>query len=220
MLDRFLDDPIDKYLLEQSNLVGMTSMFSQNAACFALAQRLKQISRDILVVMGGTNSESSMGQEIVKNVEAVGFVFSGPGLKRLSRIPPALSQRRNPEVSPHCWDVLQLKQDRLHHGRYHQAGTCHWHECALNYASFLDTIQRNFPDDEVESTLLFEISRGCWWGQRTHCTFRGLTGLTMNHRAMSPKGASKVITSLFKHAPKVSSLNCVDNIMPKNHLRK
>jgi radical SAM superfamily enzyme YgiQ (UPF0313 family) len=33
--------------------------------------------------------------------------------------------------------------------------------------------------------LLFEASRGCWWGAKHHCTFCGLNGLSMTFRSKS-----------------------------------
>lgn len=35
--------------------------------------------------------------------------------------------------------------------------------------------------------LPFESSRGCWWGEKSHCTFCGLNGLGMAFRAKSPQ---------------------------------
>ena len=41
----------------------------------------------------------------------------------------------------------------------------------------------------VVPTLLFETSRGCWWGAKSHCTFCGLNGETMAFRSKSPRRA-------------------------------
>jgi radical SAM superfamily enzyme YgiQ (UPF0313 family) len=37
--------------------------------------------------------------------------------------------------------------------------------------------------------VMFETSRGCWWGEKQHCTFCGLNGLTMTFRSKSAKRA-------------------------------
>src|SRR5437764_1877447 len=87
----------------------------------------------------------------------------------------------------------------------------------LDYGPFLDTIERNFPDGRVEPTLLFETSRGCWWGEKAHCTFCGLNGATMSYRAMRREKALDLFASLFEYADRCSRFNCVDNIMAKNY---
>src|SRR5262249_11494481 len=80
-LDAFLDSLIDKYEIADADIVGFTSMFSQNVASFALARKLKSRNSKLITVIGGANCEAPMGQEIAKNVKPIDFVFSGPGLK-------------------------------------------------------------------------------------------------------------------------------------------
>jgi ribosomal peptide maturation radical SAM protein 1 len=88
----------------------------------------------------------------------------------------------------------------------------------LDYAPFLRTLEENFPNNDIAPILLFETSRGCWWGERAHCTFCGLNGTSMAYRAMSPDLALRQFDSLFQFAPKVSRLDAVDNILPKNYI--
>jgi magnesium-protoporphyrin IX monomethyl ester (oxidative) cyclase len=90
----------------------------------------------------------------------------------------------------------------------------------LDYEPFLHTLKNNFPTRPVKPTLLFETSRGCWWGARAHCTFCGLNGGTMNYRAMSPQLAIEQFHALFKYASECSDFQCVDNIMPKNYVKE
>jgi radical SAM superfamily enzyme YgiQ (UPF0313 family) len=68
----------------------------------------------------------------------------------------------------------------------------------LDYTSFLDSIDRHFPNGAVETTLLFETSRGCWWGEHSHCTFCGLNGSTMLYRSMAPENTLALFDSLLK----------------------
>ena len=39
----------------------------------------------------------------------------------------------------------------------------------------------------IEPALLAESSRGCWWGEKFHCTFCGLNGAGMKYRSKSPE---------------------------------
>ena len=80
-LDAFLDTLIDKYKLDHADIIGFTSMFNQNIACFALAKKLKDRKPNIEIVIGGANCEAPMGLEIAKHVPQIDFVFSGPALK-------------------------------------------------------------------------------------------------------------------------------------------
>src|SRR6185295_14313660 len=82
----------------------------------------------------------------------------------------------------------------------------------LDYAPYLKAVEKNFPDKDIKPVLLFETSRGCWWGEKAHCTFCGLNGQTMNYRAMSPQKALEQFEKLFSYAADCSRFSCVDNI--------
>ena len=217
-LDQVLVSLVTKYDLYQADLVGFTSMFSQNLACFALARKIKEHNPAILTVLGGANCESPMGMELVQHVAAIDFVFSGPGLKSF------------PQFIQHC---LERKLEKCHTipGVFSKTNVAQAPgvsgeeldidvEVALNYDAFLETIEKSFPNGEVKPILLFETSRGCWWGERAHCTFCGLNGLSMRYRAMQPEKATRLLQSLFQHTSKVSRLECVDNILPRSYLEQ
>jgi ribosomal peptide maturation radical SAM protein 1 len=215
----FLFALIDKYRIDQAAVVGFTSMFSQNVASFAMAKKLKERNPYVTVVMGGANCESPMGEQIAKHVDAVDFVFSGPSLKsfpefvahyvdgdreRCHRIPGVFSKANQaPEATAPgpIGEELGINE-----------------KVELDYDKFMGVFQRNFPHNGIEPILLFETSRGCWWGERAHCTFCGLNGATMLYRSMEPQLAIEQFESLFeRYASRCSHFECVDNIMPRSY---
>lgn len=201
-------------------------MFMQNVACLSMARKLKERNPKIVTVMGGANCESPMGQELAINAEFVNFVFSGPALKSF----PALVRHYidgELEKAHQIKGVFSKQNCRVRRGLSvigHStllggigeeldidAGV------TLDYGEFLDTFEANFPNREMEPILLFETSRGCWWGECAHCTFCGLNGQSMNYRAMSPEKAIKQFEAMFKYAERASRINCVDNLLAKNY---
>ena len=219
-LDSFVDSLISKYHLLDADMVGFTSMFMQNVASFAMARKLKNRNPNVVTVIGGANCESPMGQVIAKRVEQIDFVFSGPGLKNF---PLFVRQCIDGEIEK-CDSVKGVFSKRNY---LSQSGPDAIGEelsidvpIELDYEPFLSTLGSNFPPDKVEPVLSFETSRGCWWGERAHCTFCGLNGMSMGYRAMSPDLARKQFDSLFKFAPAVSHLEAVDNILPKSYLHE
>jgi magnesium-protoporphyrin IX monomethyl ester (oxidative) cyclase len=268
-LEAFLDEMIEKYHLGQAHLVGLTSMFSQNLACFSMARKLKEVQPDIVTVMGGANCETPMGEEIVKNVEAIDFVFSGPALisfpqfvgyrldcdfeschhisgvfskanclpeerrdtGRTGASPVPTRSRDSSESSRTGASSVPTDEEgsagRLLlpvHASLPQTGSGTIGKerdinevVELDYRSFLQSIRTHFPNKEVPLVLLFETSRGCWWGERSHCTFCGLNGLSMNYRSMHPQKAVASIQSLFDYAEECPYFNCIDNILPRNY---
>ena len=88
----------------------------------------------------------------------------------------------------------------------------------VDYDSFLESLETFFPDDEIDACLLFETSRGCWWGERSHCTFCGINGLAMKFRVMAPETAVEYFDGLFRYAPRAPYLLGVDHILSQNYL--
>jgi ribosomal peptide maturation radical SAM protein 1 len=70
--------------------------------------------------------------------------------------------------------------------------------------------------DQVVPMVLFETARGCWWGEKAHCTFCGLNGQTMEYRRKSPERAIEELRSLVTRYPG-RSICVVDNILDTSY---
>lgn len=228
-----LDQVIDRYGLDRVDLVGLTSLFSQNVACFALARRLKERNPRIHIVMGGANCEAPMGAVVVRLVPQLDAVFSGPGLCSFPEYVARLVEGRDvreppirgvffgadsaesaspigelplaPRKSAEQWRGEDLDLDV---------------DLPIDFGPFLDALEQHFPNKALEPMLLFETARGCWWGERSHCTFCGLNGLSLAYRAMRPELAVERINTLTRtYAPRCRDFYCVDNILPMGYLK-
>ncbi|MFD1044791.1 RiPP maturation radical SAM C-methyltransferase, partial [Kibdelosporangium lantanae] len=70
----------------------------------------------------------------------------------------------------------------------------------------------------IESVLLVETGRGCWWGEKHHCTFCGLNGSTMAFRSKSAERVLDEITTLHQRSG-VTTFSVVDNILDMRYFR-
>ena len=219
-LSGYIDELIDTYQLDRFDVVGCASTFQQNVACFALARKLKDRRPEIVTVMGGPNCESEMGESIARNVAQVDFVFSGPALRSFPSFLERLSRGRRDE----CHDLHGVfSRERLARGGARAAGEVGEEldidtDVELDYDDYFAALDEKLAGQPLHPHLLFETSRGCWWGQKAHCTFCGLNGQSMNYRAMAPEKALAQFDRLFKYASRVERFESVDNIMPKEYL--
>ena len=72
--------------------------------------------------------------------------------------------------------------------------------------------------DQMKVMLPFETSRGCWWGERHHCTFCGLNGMTMKFRSKSSVRAIDELKYLVsRYGTRIRYLAATDNIMPMSY---
>jgi ribosomal peptide maturation radical SAM protein 1 len=219
----FLDRLIADHSLLDADVVGLTTMFAQSMACFALARRLKDRRPDIVTVLGGANCEGPMGRAIAANVPVIDFVMSGPGLVSFPELIRRIAERR--VSGPPIAGVFPGARSSIAAGIDVRADADLGREklidepVVLDYASFLSALDRQFPFPGIKPVLLFETSRGCWWGAKAHCTFCGLNGSTMSFRSMSAGRALEQFRRLFEYAPRCTRFESTDNILPKSYLR-
>ena len=219
-VESILEALIDRYALHTFEVVGFTSMFIQNMATFGLARLLKQRKPDIVTVIGGANCEMSMGRVIAKNVEAIDFVFSGPSLKSFPQFIRAIENHEEescheiPGVYSKRNQALRVMGGADEVGEELDIDV----EVLLDYRDYLGSLKARWQNGAVKPSLLFETSRGCWWGERAHCTFCGLNGVTMKYRAMAPQKALEIFKHMFSYSPEVTRFESVDNILPRKYL--
>ena len=70
---------------------------------------------------------------------------------------------------------------------------------------------------ELPDFLTMECSRGCWWGEKHHCTFCGLNGEGMEFRKKPADRAFEEIQTLTQRW-NVQRFAMADNIMPLSYL--
>ena len=231
-VEAFMRQLIATYHLDTADMIGFTSLFHQNTASFAMARMIKERYPHIVTVMGGANCEGGMGLEIIKQIQPLDFVFSGPALNSFTEfVGHCLHQNLEPcdhingvfsRSNAPRWEA-ELKAEAVNESR--QGG--YFSLCGeerdindpleLDYNSFLDSIESHFPNREVVPHLLFETSRGCWWGERSQCTFCGLNTTALRYREMLPEKAIEQFQSLFAYSSRCQRFDATDNIVPRRY---
>jgi ribosomal peptide maturation radical SAM protein 1 len=219
---QLLEALIDRYGLDRCDLVGFTSMFCQNVGSFALARRLKARRPDLTIVIGGANCEAPMGSVIAERVPWVDFVFSGPALRTF----PALVRHLLRGEVEECHRLTGVLSRQKLAARGGERGREIGEELDISVDVPLDYDDYFAAFDEKVAAhrhfhpkLPFETSRGCWWGERSHCTFCGLNGATMKYRAMPPEQAIALLHDLFaRYGDRCAEFQSVDNILPREYL--
>ncbi|TWG07765.1 RiPP maturation radical SAM C-methyltransferase [Saccharopolyspora dendranthemae] len=195
------------------SVVGFTTTFQQNAASLALARELKRIDPALRTVFGGANCEGPQGAAWHRNFEFVDFVVRGEG------------ERAFPELL-----------DRLAHGEGTQSvpGLC-WRDgsevgatdpnasplapkeiVSPDFGDYFDRYPTFSVAAEVEPKLVVEGARGCWWGEKHHCTFCGLNGSFMEFRSKSPgRFHDELLDLATRH--QVLDIYLVDNILDMSY---
>ncbi|HXL89351.1 MAG TPA: RiPP maturation radical SAM C-methyltransferase [Streptosporangiaceae bacterium] len=222
---RFVDEAAQRVLATGARVVGCTSTFEQHVASLALLRRIRELDPGVITMLGGANCETVMGEATHRCFPWVDYVVSGEAdglITDLCRL--ALTAGRDASATELPAGVL---------GPCHRAGE----PSALSPANLrralfrdLDSLPTPEFDDYftalAESSLRtfgapglpLETSRGCWWGEKHHCTFCGLNGSSMAYRSKSPE---RVLTEIRQLEDRygISDFEVVDNILDMRYFK-
>ncbi len=185
----------------------------------ALARRLKAERPQLQVVFGGANWEDEMGVALHRLFPFVDYVcggeaddsfptfvrlllagrLKGPARASVSGLvyrDKGRSKRTRPAVPVEDLDRLPVP----------------------DYSDYFRALDRSSARAVVVPTVLFEGSRGCWWGAKNHCMFCGLNGCTLRFRAKSGPRALREINHLVT-TWKVDMVQATDNVVNMSYFR-
>lgn len=214
---KFLNAVMDTIPWGTYRVVGFTSTFQQNVASFALAERIKRRFPDIVTVFGGANFEGEMGIELVRNVRCIDFAVSG---EADAAFPDLLRALANGDSPASIEGVLSRSRTGVQ-GQQREPFRGLDRLPTPDYEDYFERGTRlGMIDSESRQliTLPFESSRGCWWGQKHHCTFCGLNGAGMAFRTKSPERVHLELAALASRH-KVFRFAAVDNILSMAYLQ-
>lgn len=214
----FVSECCREVTAHRPRLVCFTSVFHQQTASLALAKRLKERVPDTFMLFGGANCEGVMGVELIKQFPFIDAVVSGEG----DLVFPALARRiLHGQPIEGLDGVLTSVSVRGETGTTTQAPVVRDLD-ALPFPDFDDFFEQGTPffekHEDLPVSLLFETSRGCWWGERHHCTFCGLNGKTMAFRSKSPDRALDELRYLAERHPGLF-VSVVDNILDMKYFQ-
>ena len=84
-----------------------------------------------------------------------------------------------------------------------------------NFNDYFNAV--NGTEIGTRANLTVESSRGCWWGMKSHCTFCGLNGQTMDFRSKSPSRFLAELKELSEHYGK-NYFMVADNILDMKYI--
>jgi len=200
----------------QYKIVGFTSTFDQNVASLTMAKLIKDLYPTVTIVFGGANFDGEMGLEHFRAFPWIDHVVIGEGEDTF----PALVA-----------SVLSGKAGVLPPGvTYRQDGNIRFEP---NQSLFSDFTQTGPPDYDdyyrllaelakdtsqgLDRILLYEGSRGCWWGEKHHCTFCGLNAQSMKFRAKSSEQVAREMAYLSSRYD-TARFRLVDNIIDMKYI--
>jgi ribosomal peptide maturation radical SAM protein 1 len=203
-------------------VVAFSCMFFQTVAALALGRMLKERHPEIRLVYGGACFHDEMGEELFRAAPWIDAVSTGEADTVIVPLLRALAAGEVPDglagviardaagaavAGPPPRPTTGAELDRLPAPEFD--------------AFFADAAEAGLAGDPgwfERSALPYEASRGCWWGQKHHCTFCGLNAAGLGYREKSPERVLATIRELAARY-RVRGLNATDNVLSMTHLR-
>lgn len=212
-IPNFLEYCLNSIEWDDYSIVGFTSTFEQNIASLALAKKVKNLHPEIKTVFGGANWEAEMGHELHRRFSFVDYVCSGESERSFPALVKSIFAGDSAENIAENIGGIVLRKD----GESILTGDAErireMDELPYpDFSGYFRDLEQSSAAINIFPTLLFETSRGCWWGAKSHCTFCGLNGGSMAFRSKSPTRALDELDYLSTRW-KPETVDVVDNIL-------
>ena len=211
-LERCLSDiPVGAY-----DVIGFSIIFdTQKLPSAALARRLKEREPDVRILFGGTGCDGEMATAVIEAFPEVDMVMTGDADETIgdavrfatghgTTVPPNLLTRATLDrpAAPFHVSAAQLEA-----------------RARPRFDSYVVQRAASIYSRTHDLTLLFEGSRGCWWGDKHHCKFCGIRTVDEGYRQRSVETVLDEIVALHDaHRPYL--LYATDAILSREHMRQ
>jgi ribosomal peptide maturation radical SAM protein 1 len=215
VLPRWLARCVDLVNWADYDVVGFSSTFVQNTACLAMGRLLKERFPEVRFVYGGANFDGEMGPEYARTLPWLDYVVIGEGDIALPRLLAAIASGAD-EPIPGVHSQTSTSQQATDSPRLTALDSLP----TPDYSDYFTSLAKHDREQVLGSEpvrLPVEFSRGCWWGQKHHCTFCGLNALGMGYRAKSAERALAELSGLLSDYP-VVHVDAVDNILDMSYI--
>ena len=197
-----------------ATIVGFTTTFTQNIPALSLAKQLKTIAPEITIVFGGANCDGPQGAALHRQFPFIDYLIRG---EAETSFPSLLKYLNDGGPLP---DIPGL----CHRGPNGESVADERHPPLVSlsdtltprFTTYLRQIDESSIRPFIRPKAIVESSRGCWWGEKSHCTFCGLNGATMKFRSKNPATVVKEIRSAAADCLSLD-IFMVDNILDMHY---
>jgi ribosomal peptide maturation radical SAM protein 1 len=200
-------------------LIGFSVCLSQLTSTLFIVDRIKTAHPNLLIVLGGSGLAGNPGKSFFRAFPKVDLLVVGEGEQPLVEIIHRLRDGDSPMALADIPGVItQATEGLLVAPAFSQLSSLNDLPCP-DFGDYFELLRSLGAEHAFFPVLPVEMSRGCWWRQRSGsrdrkgCTFCNLNLQWEGYRSKSPARAVSEIESLTgKH--QVLALAFTDNVLP------
>jgi ribosomal peptide maturation radical SAM protein 1 len=219
LVPEFLEAAANELLAGAPRVVGFSTVFQQNVPSLVLAKILKAKDPSLTIVFGGDNCDGPMGAALHECFPWVDVVVRGEGERVLVEVVTDVLAGRPIRPQPGLCYRVEGRSVAVPMEGSPQLPIAE--VPSPTYDEYFERLARSPLRAELypDVAILFESSRGCWWGAKQHCTFCGLNAATMMFRSKPAARVAKEILDLAARY-KILKFVAVDDIIDLKHIRE
>ncbi len=197
-------------------VVGFTSTFDQNVASLTMAKLIKDLYPSVRIVFGGANFDGEMGLEHFRAFPWIDYVVVGEGEEVFPALVKQLLAGKEDSFGPGVvyrrGGMMMFQPNERLFSEFEKTGPPDYDD----YFELLRDLNPQFAEG-LNKILLYEAARGCWWGEKHHCTFCGLNAQSMTFRS---KSAGQVVNEMRQLSSRYNTtrFRFVDNIIDMKYI--
>lgn len=211
LVEEYLDRCVEEVSRTTYDAVCFTLTAQQVGASMAMAQRLRSRRPDLPIIVGGAACAGDMGRAILEICAEFSVAVHGEAESILPGVVAALQGTGSWEdIDGISWrrgdgEILTSQSPKMHIFQDVRK--------RLNFDAYFERIKSLPTLCRLPSWVPFESSRGCWYGEKSQCTFCGLNEIIKFRQ----RDTSRIFDELSYYADRyqLSNFFAVDLIMPR-----
>ncbi len=213
ILPKWMNQWADEIAEHETTLVGFTCMFDQTIASLSMAKLVRDRAPEKMIAFGGVAARTPTAQMLIRSHPWLDAVCDGDGeativplarasagLLPLTRVPGIVCRSESGEPMS-TLAPAPVEMNSVPTPDYD------------DYFLDLRRIQEELKITISPVSLPLENSRGCWWGQKSHCVFCGIRDEDLVYRS---RDHEKVLESMHHLSNRydMTSFRFSDYILP------
>lgn len=184
------------------DLIGLSIGFdAQRLPSMALAKRLKRAQPGLRILAGGTACDGPMGPALLRLFPEIDAVLQGEADSQIGRCVDVMVRRADRDSLAGFWSRDEHGYPRSSNHPEVQPDLA-IADAPANFDSYFEQRANSPYATRGVRTVMYEASRGCWWGIKHHCTFCGIRAVDHPYRQVNAHQVVLEILSLQKrHEP-------------------
>ncbi|SMF97393.1 ribosomal peptide maturation radical SAM protein 1 [Methylomagnum ishizawai] len=219
----FLDQCLERLLASGPlKVVAFSCTFFQAVASLALGRRIRERFPEVKLIYGGACFHGGMGEALARAAGWIDAISTGEADDVIVPLCRAMLAGQAPEGLQGILYRREPDGPLWRDADHRPLDSAGMERLPVpDFGDFFAEARRvgYFDDPAWRARILipFESARGCWWGQKHHCTFCGLNGEGMSYRARSAASTLALLRALAERYPWAKRFQAADNIMPMSY---